>query len=1602
MKILPYVTELEIRKLARENFKKRLVEELRRAKSLKEAGGFDSIAREVDEDLPTINVAIEEKEEEAMDALVEFAKVAQGAAISQYLLIARSPTVMGPLHDEVSGLTTFPVNAQEFLDLYTLLGALMTMDQADMRYTRTLAAIYGETNESLGEFLVNTMNPLEPMNLVSLALAPFTGGLSLVGGAAVKAGSRLGRQATKSVVKDMAMGSYKSAMKQTAKGQTKKQVRSTLGKRFAGDAAEEMITPTGLKKFTRVPGNFEPKTVKRLKSTFNPRRNSDVFDNLDRVIKDGIDDPDIYPDIVDIDSFDDLMEVMSDETFLKKVLKITDPDVIDDLADNMATNIPFKKNMKQYYEGVLSAQSKYKNSMIPFAETMAGSNSRFLSMLAKTGGFIEYGGQKAIKGVSHFIDGVVKIVTVPARKLGADIGADGVGMVKRMPGLSKQSGRKIVGDIANADEVMDVVRREMRDNVRSESPVAKLLSPGERAATGGKMTAKQSEEVTKRFRGVLEELDVTDPDDLLQIVTSPVQHGQIRGVLVDQKLLDGMGLNPSDVAGKLGDFDIIEATPGEWFLSSAKQSKADIAELTSDITHFKNMMRSQKSHYDRVMDVMDSELLPAVQDASEKHLIRKYIRNSLILRGPVYQGLIEGNSGHYNLSDDEVMAAAAMADAASVEAENNKKENEQAFELALAGLSDAQPKTQEELDQMEAADEAERDAPTDETYLSGKERAKHDDLNSEWLATQSADADKAYYDGLVGMISHYDEVTNFMTGRGDKLRRLEKYFTRSSWNDEMATDIDKINFIDLWDTGAESVVTGLGDIWDATIGRAPEMWGGEGSNLGGREAFGMQWTGKQLDLLVNHLAWILKKVSQNKMTKENAKSLIQLTGVEETLSTAMGPGQISKIQAKIKEKMSGSSASQIDVSMLDDSWAAYLSTIEAAKNMTDPALNESVERILSEGIVIQMKINKRNTSKTSNSRARKNVKLSEDLIRKAVKRVLITSKTQDTKSKKKRLNEELTEADRKKSEYFLKLQSQLAKWNGNPKDGHDGVDGFISDGSIWDALCAPYFQKTNEADKHIAAHDFLTTCAGKSYFSHRQDGEAYTVGHLMHVGVWVYKFDLANGKFVQHAAQVNRTPSDWQNAGKKLGVGNKDRDSEVWKAIMDAGPVSELANSRENFRKEWLNQSLTQVVDDLEAKMGPVSSGDRLFPMCGVIFKEEGNDDWAYGPGLNTTLAGSSIVGKVVEAGDANSTTIVQGNAADGLPKMKLGLKLGMHDTVGAYANIFVRGNGDSDKRILDAAWAKKLADLCAGGSLLTSDDATGLGEELPSPSKHGDDTGGFDGISVLVKSPEDARKDFIEFLEDRAGGAGLMVIGGPLKGNRFVNNYVAEFSMAGYIVKHGMIDWIETNAPKLYGGFYTRMERVKGAIVNQSIGDWKNFNKVFKHMLGHAKTNLVGIFEEEDVRDLITWKLTTDTIDDWRKLSPKLVEMGYEQYAPNFDGSTNDLHGMANFLRDLANGTKPHRSGERRVKRKDLEETVLIERYLSKYWNGSDYRVDDMIAYLRDLIEKNPAITDDEINDAIEAQYGDIQTDPPSPKVVPESYTKRQKVLVSRAFKVK
>jgi len=177
---MPLTTEIAIRQHVRKKMlteiKKIIAENHRKTRLIVENRVDDPIEIDIKSTKGKQLIKNQEKTAAEMEKLIE--DHGDELAIANMLLVARKD--MGPLLNKMLGLTTFPVNYEELMDLYQLVYGLIDADNSKrLRNIKIIMALYGDQNENIGEFLGGMINPLDPLNWIGVVLAIPTGGLSL-------------------------------------------------------------------------------------------------------------------------------------------------------------------------------------------------------------------------------------------------------------------------------------------------------------------------------------------------------------------------------------------------------------------------------------------------------------------------------------------------------------------------------------------------------------------------------------------------------------------------------------------------------------------------------------------------------------------------------------------------------------------------------------------------------------------------------------------------------------------------------------------------------------------------------------------------------------------------------------------------------------------------------------------------------------------------------------------------------------------------------------------------------------------------------------------------------------------------------------------------------------------------------------------------------------------------------------------------------------------------------------------------------------------------------------------------------------------------------
>lgn len=161
------------------------------------------------------------------------------ANVGKWALVASQPGkgYLGECLSWLDDIVTFPIDSIEFSKIYAFWAAFIEMDDDSLTMTRHLMGLYAYRNESFGEFIADTLNPADPFNLAMYALAPFTGGVTLLGLGVRKAGKEVaeetGELLIKSAAKKKARDEALAAAEEAALDAMEKKVRNKAREKVA-------------------------------------------------------------------------------------------------------------------------------------------------------------------------------------------------------------------------------------------------------------------------------------------------------------------------------------------------------------------------------------------------------------------------------------------------------------------------------------------------------------------------------------------------------------------------------------------------------------------------------------------------------------------------------------------------------------------------------------------------------------------------------------------------------------------------------------------------------------------------------------------------------------------------------------------------------------------------------------------------------------------------------------------------------------------------------------------------------------------------------------------------------------------------------------------------------------------------------------------------------------------------------------------------------------------------------------------------------------------------------------------------------------------------
>lgn len=883
--------------------------------------------------------------------------------------------------------------------------------------------------------------------------------------------------------------------------------------------------------------------------------------------------------------------------------------------------------------------------------------------------------------------------------------------------------------------------------------------------------------------------------------------------------------------------------------------------------------------------------------------------------------------------------------------------------ISLADMSDEEyadyVASQAELPDIVYAGEAEEvegELPDDTQVESLQDDILDSAAKLEALAGLSYDEIAGDYSGwMAGMSSALQTYDGWVktwetgdTGSVGLQKRLVAYFTSGDGYREMSSDINKINFIN-WGP-AEMVTKGVGaviDFFGQAVGYDSDI-GDRSVSIDGNES--KNWSGDILDEMTATVRKAVDKVGKFDAAKVDMGLKSKVLDILKQPAMNSGPiteysdwdGSKAKfLQGLVDESKTSGIVAKLDFSRIDEAWGLFLEV--AAAEQKDTKTKDAIG---------ELEIQKE-SHQISN--------LDEKKLRKYIRKALKESKkkrlAENTPEPPTGSDEpsepapsepaEPEESSSYNRDAFLKMQGELyAKYTsrypelkgelGKIKGRMEVSPEDAVEIRTWWLSCAAGFK---------GIHNRATTQETQSIeFGAEKTSQENTLNFVL--GYIEYnsgtkkikpkfigstQFNGASTSVPTHKAFTSVALRNLVSVAQMVYPykQNFNYESNLIPFVVNGGEADEQiielwVDNTGGFNKETFGADLIKDVcnyfkDEVDIGGMMVPGGDTkdryILPVLGAVWgpapitKANFSQIWSSQRSIdNVTDAMMELDAKNVAKLETLST---QTNPGSTFKKVQNGLDAVHSVFTPLFAQADDPGVGvryaftDESYASLANAVEAVIIDMGFPTSELPDSEVDGSVTDTGSDSSDDDDSdesseeGPLGGLPTL--SPSKARDKFIQLLKDRtAYKQGLVVISKPEKGNRAVNNYILEFSIAAYLVKHGLEGNIETWAPTFWEGFYTTMQRYKGAKINTSIGDFANLELVFNEVVNHAANSSAGIMSDPKVKALIS-----SGGNDWRSVSSGLRDLGYTQYLDEryLESEESDIYGWALFLRDLANG---------------------------------------------------------------------------------------------------
>lgn len=809
-KIIPLTTEMAIRQHTRKVLLENLRSRLRQKIILESAEDKMSDA-EVEEMI--------ERSKQVIDAMG-----AESLALSAYLNFFRGENQ--ELLGDLSSFTTFPVSSKKLYDLYSVMYGIISADDPDLKFTRSIAAIYGDMNETMGEFALNMINPADPLNWIGWLLAIPTGGASLglsallkkiaLGGGKTALAKNIGRN----IGSETAETGGEAILKRTARGgipDAGDDVAAKAGKDFAG----ELDTLARSKKKVKTPGSSGFFSRKQLVSVLSKSEKRAITKFL-RTFKPN----DLIRGVSRADMFDELMPLIKQQLGKGVDDIITDPDdILRALRELPVEELegPLKRLM--IAQGMTEVTAKKLAKSLISMDQFGASYKKYLASMIATDAADSLV-QNGLKTVAKNRVGgkIMKALEIALDPVGTFLRADVIGRpfsifatrpeelgrLRRVlgalgvadPGVLNQSG--LLRTMISANRADAFGRNALERVVRSvpygeAGDVARLLKQG-----------TSLEDVTQAFRNVnLDKLKSANLEDIFKIDGNKIQ--------IDKEALKDLGLKGDNF--DFGDLSAIGGTRGGGDqlsdnilyldLNVAKDvlgpyKGAEVFRTLSDSAKsLKGMLKSQQKYAGQAYKDVDA-LLDAAAIPIAKNVDREVARSVIISAAFMKSGretlrnlgdtVLQDKSDAPEVAKQQLQAEERLKALAKREYDEQNAAGE--FSGAVIVLSAG-------LDDEGNPIDAGGDIDTEFDDQLGVQKFSQKDY--EELKRKGDAAQDAYYDtgfgfdprewSLMGVLNGYDAMLKTFNNWGKEETRFVKYFT-TDWNEEMADDIDLINFVD--------------------------------------------------------------------------------------------------------------------------------------------------------------------------------------------------------------------------------------------------------------------------------------------------------------------------------------------------------------------------------------------------------------------------------------------------------------------------------------------------------------------------------------------------------------------------------------------------------------------------------------------------------------------------------------------------------------------------------------------------------------------------------------------------------------------------------------